>query len=359
MKKKILHVTECFAGGVSRAIVTRVKATPEFEHHLLWSGDEAPSTDLPFASVQELPYGTIRRTKSVSKVLKALSPEVVHAHSSWAGLYTRLLPLPIPVVYEPHCFKFDDPELDRLRRFVFRTAEKFLANRTAAFGVLTEHEKALATNLDARIPTRIIPNIATFSGTAVKSSPATDDSIHVTMIGRLARQKDPDFFIRTVDHLREISDRPVQAVWIGDGEKQLRDECENSGVQVTGWLSASEVRNELQRSNVYIHSASYEGFPLSVLDAATAGTPIVARDIAPFKQTELLQASTPDQLAHLAFNTAIESTTRKQAIRAGELLLEQMNEHTLSLSLQELYKMVNEAHSKLKTDETQLKHFDR
>ena len=42
---RVLHVTECFGGGVKRAIEARASASPRYEHHLLHSGFEAVAED--------------------------------------------------------------------------------------------------------------------------------------------------------------------------------------------------------------------------------------------------------------------------------------------------------------------------
>ena len=86
------------------------------------------------------------------------------------------------------------------------------------------------------------------------------------MVGRIAPQKDPKFFADVVAELRK-DDVPLEAVWIGDGDGDLRRLLTEARIRVTGWLSPSGVE-ELLRGSVYVHSARYEGFPLSILDAA-------------------------------------------------------------------------------------------
>lgn len=117
------------------------------------------------------------------------------------------------------------------------------------------------------------------------------------MVGRIAPQKDPKFFADVVAELRK-DDVPLEAVWIGDGDGDLRRLLTEARIRVTGWLSPSGVE-ELLRGSVYVHSARYEGFPLSILDAAACRAPIVARRIAAVEHTDLLMSSTPRGVAAL------------------------------------------------------------
>src|SRR5690606_21122555 len=54
-RTRILHVTQVYAGGISRAITSLVDLSPEVEHHLLWAGNEEPASDVPYASVHTMP----------------------------------------------------------------------------------------------------------------------------------------------------------------------------------------------------------------------------------------------------------------------------------------------------------------
>jgi glycosyltransferase involved in cell wall biosynthesis len=108
----------------------------------------------------------------------------------------------------------------------------------------------------------------------------------VAMIGRICKQKDPEYFVELILRLRDMGYRG-RAVWIGDGDAPTRARMEASGVVVTGWLAGADLRSLLETVTVYVHTARYEGFPLSVLDAASFGIPVLARSIACFADTSI------------------------------------------------------------------------
>lgn len=332
---RILHVTECFAGGVKRAIEARVGATEEFEHHLLYSGDEDVSSLTPWATVRTMPRNPLSAIAAVRAAVKRIRPDVVHAHSSWAGLYARLLKLPAPVVYEPHCFKFDDPSSPTVARWAFHSAERLLAPRTAAFATLSTYEGRLTQSVapGARsVRLENTPSIESVDAPAFASR-ARDS---VVMVGRLAKQKDPEFFLRTVREVRRLDSR-LHAVWVGDGEPQYRRMLEDEGIEVTGWLSGDEVRERLVDS-VYVHTAAYEGLPLSILDAAAADAPITARGILSLTDLPIHLESTPETLAESACLLSLPGERQDAALRGNERIRRTYNMEKLGESLSQLYR---------------------
>lgn len=328
---KVLHVTECNGGGVVKAIESLIRATPEHEHHLLWPVEGAEIHGLA-ASASVLPRGALQRVRVLSSIVRGIAPDIVHAHSSWAGVYARCVRLGVPVVYQPHCFKFDDPTLGRARASLYMLVERALASRTAAFGTLSAHEDRLTHSIALGATSVRLPNIPTITAT---SNNLGTDRTKVAMIGRLAAQKDPEFFLATFEALC-AANAGLDAVWIGDGEPSFRQKLERNGVTVTGWLDASGVQ-EAMKGAVYLHTAAYEGFPLSVLDAAACGAPIVARRIPPLSDTGLLQADSPTQLASLVQRVSRPGDDQYSAFQANVELLKRHSETALRDAVRLLY----------------------
>ena len=185
---RVLHVTECFGAGVGRAIGLRAAALPEAEHHLLWTGEETPTASR-WASMMRLPRTLPSRISAARRRTRELGVDVVHAHSSWAGVYTRVVSLDAPVVYEPHCFKFTDPALRGPVSRTYRFIERCLTMNTAAVGVLSPDERAIVAGMSRRLPAIEIPNVPTLSQPDVVDGPWRPSRL--VMVGRLAPQKDP------------------------------------------------------------------------------------------------------------------------------------------------------------------------
>ncbi|MBG6085435.1 glycosyltransferase family 4 protein [Zhihengliuella flava] len=281
---KILHVTECYAGGVSRAINSLSEATKQHSHSIIKHGVDRPEPEL-FDRVEDLGKGHLRRFRAVYRAFRSFSPDLVIAHSSWAGFYARSTLPPRTVLYEPHCYVFDDPGRTWIARQTYRAAEKLFAPLSLGTLVLSEHEDRLAKELHRRGKRFALPNAPTLpvlESAERRKTMLSSGYLNVVMVGRLAPQKDPDFFASVA---QLVHGSGIRLTWIGDGDAAYRHKLEGAGVEVTGWLDAAALQERLKAADIYFHSASYEGFPLSVLDAWAVGLPVFSRDIPCFAGT--------------------------------------------------------------------------
>lgn len=328
-------------GGVPKAVRSYIENSPEEFTHLVLSpflkGSPAPVWQGLNVEHHDLGAGLLRRIATVRATVAHVVPEIVHAHSSFSGLYSRARRIAAPVVYEPHCFKHDDPRTPSVQRAIYRGVEKVLARRTWKFGTLTSHEEGLVRSLSPAATCVSIPNLPTVAPrleTQHTGSPTTIPVI--SMAGRIARQKDPEFFLKVATSLRSKIPS-VHFQWIGDGDPQLRKHLEQAGIEVTGWLDAPGVAASLASSSVYVHTAAYEGFPLSILDAAAQGIPIAARTIKALEGSGLPQAPDPDEVAELVFGILNDVEAKDHAHAANRALLARMNRSTLHAALRDLY----------------------
>lgn len=299
---------------------------PEIEHYIIYDGTEDPEGTGLYSEIRKFNHNPIKRVLEVRKFAKELDVDVIHAHSSWAGLYSRFFRPNIPVIYEPHCFVFDDPQRHPLIRGIYRAVESFLSKRTAVTIALTEHERNLAHSIDKNATVRILPNIPTIP-ILERREITFSEFPEITMIGRIAPQKDPYFFLR----LAQLSgDRglPFKFVWIGSGDPTYSKALTEAGVEVTGWLSPEEMSTKLKHAWMYMHSAHYEGFPLSVLDAAAARIPIIVRDLPCFAETQLTKVGDHEEALATLAQAYFEPDFFESLKIGGDQLLQSMNPKT-------------------------------
>lgn len=322
---RVLHVTECYGGGVGRAVDNVARLLPGAEHHLLWRGDDVADLDRGFSSLTALPQFIPAAIVAVRQAVRAVEPDVVFAHSSWAGVFSRVIPLDVPVVYQPHCYKFDDSEQNPLVRRAYFFAERALARRSDVTVVLSPHEEALAKSLSRSIRTEFVPNSATLLPSDPDHGARFEIDQTVVMNGRIAPQKDPEFFAAVARAVTR--QRPsVRFKWIGDGDPVLREVLEDAGVEVTGWVSGDQLAEILAQPALYFHSARYEGFPLSILDAAAFEHAIAVRSIPAYAGLPIPQADSVHEAAMLIERILDDDAERQRAERAAVFLNESMSE---------------------------------
>lgn len=288
---RVLHITESFGSGVATAIEGYVSALPEVTSVVCGAYRQAADASDRKLSCDfiELPHSRAKQMQRIRGVVSGVDPDVVHVHSSWAGAYTRL---PIlrralgdrHVVYTPHAFAFERLDISGPTSALFTVAERLCSANTDSLAVSSLFEVTLAIRLGLRPPVVYLPYRLPRKDERIEgnygSSDAADSSM-VLGVGRLAPQKGIDFFIqakRSFD-LHGTSGRAVRWVWAGDGEAGLRSALEDAGIQVTGWLSRDDTLAYVRSATVYLHSAEWEGFPLTILEAARENTPMVVRRI--------------------------------------------------------------------------------
>lgn len=281
MTARVLHIAESYGAGTAGAISAYVRSTPDLEHHLMYRGRESEplSGHEPiFTSRHQLGDGISRNVRAIRRVTKDLRPDVVHAHSSWAGVLTRLSILRLRsrrIVYTPHCFAFERRDIGSIKRFVIRLCEAILSLNTTVIAACSQREGELARGLRRPAPRAIhVPNVAIGSSAQTARSP--DHIAGVFTVGRVSAQKDPEFFAAFVQELRRLHPS-LAATWVGGGDPSLEKSLRDAGISVTGWSDASTVQGWLASGQVYVHTAAWDGFPLTILEANAAGARIVAR----------------------------------------------------------------------------------
>lgn len=339
---RILHVAECYEAGVGHAVDTIARIRSQDVNYLLYAGTRRPSDR--FESSQPLASGFINRIRDIRAAVRAHQPDIVHLHSSWAGVYGRLAFLDVPVVYQPHCFKFDDPTLSRLKALVFRKAEGILGRVTSVVLALSRHEAKLAKAINPSTQCVLLPNAPTVPLARARKKLRPDTPQRIVMVGRLSPQKDPALFAELAVAVRGVHPA-TEFIWIGDGDPTLRSQLESAGIHVTGWLASADLTKTLDSSDCYVHTAQYEGFPLSVLDAAARGLPIVAKSIPAFEGTGLLQGATVQTITEHVARVLSDSHYFEHVIDVNTLLLGEMNETKQEQALETAYKFAMESKS--------------
>lgn len=330
----VMHVVDRLSGGVPIAVRSYISNTSEQFSHVVVAPfvDGAPSRvwEGLDASYFDLTASRFSQMSAIRAAIRSTAPDVVHAHSSFPGALTRIPGLSrARIIYSPHCFKFDDPGTGRVTRALFRLVERMLAHRTAGYAVLSGHEAALAAGLGRSVNVHRVPNVPSVPLRSTAPPPRRK----IGMIGRIAPQKDPSFMAELTRTLTS-SDR-IEAVWIGDGERHAL--LHAAGVRVTGWLDETDLLAEIDDLGVYVHTASYEGFPLSVLDAAARRIPIIVRRIPALQEAGLATFDTPAEAASLATRACIDSAFREELRAAGDRLLHVMNPATQREALVEIW----------------------
>ena len=304
-KIKVVHVvTRMNTGGVAVLISELVTGmdSENFEVYLITGtcshGEEdylrARGIDLQQILIPSMqrslrPFQDLRAFIQIFYELKRLSPDIVHTHTSKAGLLGRIAAqFATPKAKVIHTFHGH-----LLHGYFSETATRFVTLSEKALAKISDilismGNEVKANLLDAGIgnPRQIQvafpgvrenkPNSANKYATEFKN--IHSQNVIFTFVGRLSPIKRCDRIIETAIQIR--NDLPTAYfLMIGDGELRQSLETQAIGLPITflGWESQTE--DWLAISDAAILFSDNEAVPIAMIEAGLAGLPVIATNV--------------------------------------------------------------------------------
>jgi len=289
---RIMHIAETIKGGVGtylNQIVPLQVASDAFEavEAIVPAEQREQVAGIPSASVVAIdgmgrgPLGLIRLGRAFRDNAARFRPDVVHAHSSFAGLIARTVRLPEPrpaIVYCPHGWSFDR-EGGALSGWAYAAAERWLSPLADAIVAISrfEQRRGVEVGIDPGRLHLVVNGIADVPPLSVPAPAAPAGSsatLRLLFVGRLDRQKGFDVLLEAVTRLgAAVALRVAGAAVVGAGadSRPLPD-----NVRLLGWLDEAGIACELATCDVLVVPSRWEGFGLVALEAMRAARPVVA-----------------------------------------------------------------------------------
>lgn len=306
MKKRVLLIVEAMGGGVGRHIIDLITNMDrnKYDFYLIHSGkryDKRFEDNQVFLDKITTIYecDSLQREiqvskdfdayKFIKKVIRDVKPDLIHCHSSKAGVLGRLATKRIggtPIFYTPHAYSFFAPEFGNRKKKIFIFVEKVLSRfaTTKSFCVSNgELQEALQCNLDKPCKFEVIYNgIPPLENDQVvdfrRELGIDSNTVLIGNIARASDQKDPIRFIKIANEISKERAN-IRFVWIGDGplldsSKELIKELGLTNiVHFIGERADAELL--VGQFDIFFSTAKYEGLPYALIESIRSQVPII------------------------------------------------------------------------------------
>ena len=262
------------------------------------------------------PINDFRTLFTFWNLYRKYKPDVIHLHSSKAGMLGRIAFPSSKVIYTVHGF-----DSIRLAYRKFLPIERFMQRFCKAIvGVSKYDEKWMKEE-------GIIKNVHTiYNGikkieSASYPLPFESQRKKILCIARISKQKKLELFLETAQLLPEYD-----FIWIGN-QYEIKEHPSN--VYFLGNIPNASIYNE--ETNVFMLPSNYEGLPMVIIEAMSYKRPIVASNVGGI--SEIVQNG---ENGFTVENTAEEFAKRIKEILEDEDKYIQFSQNSYKRFLQDL-----------------------
>jgi len=287
---KVLHIAETIRGGIASYLnelhpQQQQSFGAENIHYVVPSDHRRDLVGIENSQITTFQRsgrgvaGLFQMLRASMQALDAFKPDIVHLHSSFAGLVLRPALAARSngphVVYCPHGWAFSR-ETGRISHLMTKAAESLLARTSDRIICISgdEYNEAIRAGISAdRLS--LVHNGISKRRPLAQSVPADWDSnkVKVLFIGRLDRQKGFDLLIEAARSLEDVLDlRIVGASVVSKSEGSTVP----ANVSLLGWLDRRQIETHLEAADLVVIPSRWEAFGLVALEAMRAAKPILA-----------------------------------------------------------------------------------
>jgi len=308
MKKiKVLHIiTKLELGGAQQNTIFTVNNLnkEKFDAYLAFGGGGILTEEtmqrlsekailIPCLLREINPYYDLLALIKLYKIIKQIKPQIVHTHSSKAGILGRtasfIAGVPV-IIHSIHGFGFNKYQ-NKFLYFLLKGTEKLVSKFTTHFIAVSQanieqgiKEKLFDLNKVSLIRSGIDLNyFKSINESTIRREFNIDiSSSIITMIACFKPQKAPLDFIYIAEKIVQFR-KNIKFLLVGDGE--LRQEIENeirkrnleNYVILTGWRR--DIANIIYGSDIIVLTSLWEGLPRTIIEGMVLNKPIVATNV--------------------------------------------------------------------------------
>jgi glycosyltransferase involved in cell wall biosynthesis len=218
--------------------------------------------------------------KSITKfchIIDDFSPDIIHCHSSKAGLIGRISARikKVPSIFTVHGWGFGNNQ-GVLKSTIIYLLELYLSRMTAYYIFVSNYDKKVADQKIKNFKGKVIYNGTDFTEFHGNGRATLD----IVMVARNDPQKDYQTIIKA---LAESKFNTAKFVGHGTNDKKFIDEAQlilGKNFRKVNFLGErKDVNVLLEDSTLFILTTNYEGLPISIIEAMSKSLPIIATSV--------------------------------------------------------------------------------
>lgn len=289
-KIKVLHIGEYVQGGVATYLKTLFRGSENMgvEHYLMLSGYKSEKNwNIRNDKIFYYPYKRnwkyfISTIYKINKAIQKVQPDIIHIHSTWAGVYARTLYLfkkkKAKIIYSPHGWSFLI-DTSPVKKKIYFLIESMLSHITDVIINISKYEQEQATKLgmSPKKMTMIYNGVEEAAHSPNKKNKTgmlmDKTKINLLFVGRIDRQKGLDLFLNVYSRLAL---NHIHLYVIGKGILEKKESTSNQSTTYLGWIDNKEIDKYYQECDAVIIPSRWEGFGLVAIEAMRNRKPVIA-----------------------------------------------------------------------------------
>jgi glycosyltransferase involved in cell wall biosynthesis len=236
------------------------------------------------------PIKDLRASFYLIRQIRAFEPDIIHTHTFKAGFVGRIAALmsfkDVKIVHTFHGHILHGYFSPAVNKFII-AIERYLAKKSDVLIAVGEvvRDDLLSARIGYPEQYQIVPPGLVFNSSKSKAEARAELDLKpkdkvISFIGRITKIKRVDRFLDVVELLQK-SEANLKVLIAGEGDlfpqmKEIAKQRDLS-IQWLGWVD--DVEPIIQASDLVVLTSDNEGTPISLIQAALAGVPVVATDV--------------------------------------------------------------------------------
>ncbi len=240
-----------------------------------------------------------RALKKIKEIILDFKPDIVHTHASKAGALGRRAAISCKVPLIVHTFHGHvfHSYFGKLKTTLFKAIERYLARKSTGIIAISDLQRKELSEIHRIAPLDKIEviqlgfDLKQFQENYASKREATrskyqigNETIAISIVGRITAIKDHHFFIDIIEQLYESTSKSIKIFIVGDGDMKAEIEeriipLQNKGIDIslTSWIHDIATFNA--GMDIMCLTSKNEGTPVSLIEAQASNLPVISTDV--------------------------------------------------------------------------------